>query len=99
MKKKRTLYECSHARVKDKRIRCCHGHPFSLKSVDGSVDLKRLARGEPLSLNICQACGDFDCIGPPLPEAERGWRNGRRPIKQGVNSGETLAVIVSPGSR
>jgi hypothetical protein len=34
MKNKRTLYECSHARVTGERIRCRHGHPFSLKSED-----------------------------------------------------------------
>jgi hypothetical protein len=60
MKNKRTLYECSHARVTGERIRCRHGHPFSLKSEDGGIEVKRLARGEPLALDICQACGDFD---------------------------------------
>ena len=73
MKKKRTLYECSHARVTGERIRCRQGHPFSLKSEDGGVEVKRLARGEPLALTICQACSDFDCMGPPVPEEARGW--------------------------
>ena len=55
MRNKRTLYECSHARVTGERIRCRHGHPFSLKSEDGGIEVKRLARGEPLALDICQA--------------------------------------------
>ena len=71
MKKKRTLYECSHARVKGERIRCHCGHPLSLKSEDGGIELKRLANGEPLALNICQVCGDFDRMGPPVPEEAR----------------------------
>ena len=73
MKKKRTLYECSHARVKGERIKCHCGHPFSLKSEDGGIELKRLANGEPLALNICQVCGDFDRMGPAIPEEARGW--------------------------
>ena len=88
MKKKRTLYECSHAQVTGKRVRCCHGHPFSLKSEDGGIAVKRLARGEPLALDICQVCGDFDCMGPSIPEEKRGWLkkeeapgNGGRPDK------------------
>lgn len=89
MRKMRTLYECINARVTGDRINCRCGHPFSLKSADGSIDARRLARGEPLTLNICQVCGDFECIGPPIPEEERGWimqevakRNGRRPVKR-----------------
>ncbi len=74
MKKKRTLYECSHACVQGERIRCRHNHPFSLKSEDEGIEVKRLAAGEPLALNICQACGDFTRMGPPIPEEARGWR-------------------------
>ena len=73
MKNKRTLYECSHARVTGERIRCRRGHPFSLKSEDGGIEVKRLARGEPLALDICQACGDFDGTWEPMPESDRGW--------------------------
>ena len=74
MKKKRTLYECSHALVNGERIRCRHNHPFSLKSGDGGIEVKRLAAGEPLALNICQVCGDFERMGPQLAETARGWR-------------------------
>ena len=70
---KRTLYECSHARVGGSRIYCDKGYVFSLKSDNGGLDVKRLARGDPLVLAVCQECSDFDCIGPPIPEEERGW--------------------------
>jgi hypothetical protein len=98
MKKKRTLYECSHARVKGERILCRRGHPFSAKSEDGGIEAKRLARGEPLTFLICQVCGDFDCMGPPVPEEEKGWLkkevsgNGRRP-------GEALRETVAACGR
>ena len=70
---KGTLYECSHARVKGSRIYCDEGHVFSLKSNNGGLDVKRLARGAPLVLVVCQGCPDFDSMGPPIPEEERGW--------------------------
>jgi hypothetical protein len=70
---KRTLYECSHARVSGSRIYCDKGYVFSLKSNNGGLDVKRLARGDPLVVAVCQECSDFDCMGPPLPEEERGW--------------------------
>ena len=90
MKKKRTLYECSHARVTGERIRCRHGHPFSLKSEDGGVEVKRLARGEPLALNICQACSDFDRIGSPVPEEERGWLKVKETVKHDATNRKVL---------
>jgi hypothetical protein len=70
---KRTLYECSHARVKGGRIYCDKGHVFSSKSGNGGLDIKRLARGDPMILAVCQECSDFDCMGPPILEEERGW--------------------------
>ena len=69
----RTLYECSHARVKGDRIRCRKGHPLLKKSEDGGIEITRLARGAPLAFRICQGCPDFDCMGPPLMPEERGW--------------------------
>ena len=71
--KKRTLYECSHARVNGDRIRCCKGHPLLVRTEDSGIDVRRLARGEPLAYNICQSCPDYDCMGPPIPPEERGW--------------------------
>jgi len=80
MKRKnaRTLYECSHTRVKGDRIRCFKGHTLLKKSEDGGIDIRRLARGAPLIFRICQLCPDFDCMGPPLPPEERGWLKKRR---------------------
>ncbi len=95
MKKKRTLYECSHALVKGERIRCRSGHPFSLKSEDGGIEVRRLTRGEPLALNICQACVDFDCMGPPIPDDERGWLKEKEAAKHGATARETLREAVA----
>ena len=71
--KKRTLYECSHARVKDESIYCRNGHPLCLRSGNGHLELSRLARGQRLAFKVCQSCPDFDCMGPPVPPEERGW--------------------------
>lgn len=73
MKKKRTLYECAHARAHGKRIFCRRGFPLSDKAGNGGIDIIRLARGEPLALDICQACLDFNRLGPAVPDGERGW--------------------------
>lgn len=74
----RTLYECSHAKVSGSRIYCEKGYLFSLKSDKGGLDIKRLARGDPLALAVCQECSDFVGIGPPIPPAERGWLRKKR---------------------
>ncbi|MBN2238817.1 MAG: hypothetical protein JW712_03505 [Dehalococcoidales bacterium] len=75
---KRTLYECSHARVKGDRIHCAKGHRFLSKSADGSVGIGRLSSGKSLAFQVCQGCPDFDEIGPPVPAKERGWLNAGR---------------------
>ena len=78
MSEKRTLYECLHARVLGQRIYCERGYPLSTKSGIGSLEVKRLARGEPLKMDICQSCPDFDRLGPPVPAGQRGWsKNGK----------------------
>ena len=71
--KKRTLYECAHARVNGESIRCCKGYPLNLRPGNGHLDISRLARGQRLAFKTCQDCLDFDCIGPPVPPEERGW--------------------------
>jgi hypothetical protein len=70
---KRTLYECSHALVSGNHIRCCRGHPLLPRIEGGVVEVKRLARGNPLVFKVCQKCPDFDCMGPPIRAEERGW--------------------------
>lgn len=70
---KRSLYECSHARVSGSLIRCRRGHRLLPRTDDGSIDIKRLARGAPLEFKVCQKCPDFDSMGPSLPPEERGW--------------------------
>mgnify|MGYP001610155078 CR=1 FL=1 len=99
MKKKRTLYDCSHARVQGKRIYCNRGYPLSPKSDDGSIDIGRLAMGEPLALNVCQACREFDCMGPPVPEYERGWPKEKEASRNGGRNRETIREAVAPGRR
>lgn len=71
----RTLYECSNTRVKGNRIRCSRGHQLIERTEDGSIDARRLARGEPMAYRVCQDCPDFDSMGPPVPPHERGWIN------------------------
>ena len=78
---KRTLYECLHAKVKGKRINCDKGHPLSLKSDNGGLDIRRLAKGEQLALGVCQECPDFDSMGPPVPEEEKGWEPRKKIVR------------------
>ena len=69
----RTLYECSHAIVHDSRIYCDKGYMLSRLTYDGSLDVDCLERGAPLALGLCQDCIDFDRMGNPVPDNERGW--------------------------
>jgi len=71
--KKRTLYECSHARVKGDCIFCFKGYSLYPRSGNGHLDISRLARGQRLALSICQNCPAFNRMGPPVPPEERGW--------------------------
>ena len=54
---------------------------MSLKSDNGSLDIRRLARGEKLALGVCQKCPDFDSMGPPIPEEERGWEERKKTVR------------------
>lgn len=69
----RTLYECSHARVCGSSVYCVKGYYLSKNSHNGKLDINRLARGKPLALAICQDCSDFESMGPPVPDDEKGW--------------------------
>ncbi len=71
--KRRTLYECSHARVNGNRIYCRKEYPLSPRKKDSGIEVRRLARGEELALATCQNCHDFDGMGPPIPPDEMGW--------------------------
>ena len=71
--KKRTLYECAHARVNGESIRCCKGYPLNPRPGNGHLDINHLARGQRLAFKVCQSCPDFDCLGPSVPPEERGW--------------------------
>lgn len=71
--KKRSLYQCSHAKVLGDTIRCDMGHPLGRKA-PGTINIVRLKRGDVLELSICQACSDYDEMGPPIPKEERGWK-------------------------
>jgi len=83
---KRTPYECSHAKVKGGRIYCDKGHQLSLKSGNGGLDIKRLARGERLALSVCQDCPGFDSMGPPIPEEEKGWVERKKVVRNPYGS-------------
>jgi hypothetical protein len=84
---RRTLYQCSHARVRGERIYCEKGHLLSPKSENGTLNIRRLARGDLLALGVCQQCPDFDRMGPPLAAAERGWlRTAKGPGSRSAGS-------------
>ena len=68
-----TLYECSNARVRGDRICCSQGHRLLPKSADGCIGIGRLARGNQLAFQVCQNCPDFDRMGQPVPQEEKGW--------------------------
>ena len=70
---KRTLYECSHARVRGDRICCRKGCRLLFKSSDGGIGIGRLAKGNQLAFQVCQNCPDFDSMGSPVQKEERGW--------------------------
>lgn len=75
--KERSLYQCSHAIVqgskgtsRDCMIECSAKHKFP----DGT-NYFHLSNGKRLEFTVCQECPDFDLMGPPVPDGERGWTN------------------------
>ena len=95
MKKKRTLYECSHARVQGRRICCDEGYSLSSQPEDGSLDIQPLAEGKPLAPKVCRQCGDFDSMGPPVPEEERGWMKVKEIATHDATDREALREAVA----
>ena len=69
---KRTLYECSHPKVKGDRIYCAKGYRLG-SNKDGTIPVTQWARGDPLELKICQSCPSFESMGDPVPADEKGW--------------------------
>ena len=63
----RSLYECSHAKVKGKLIYCEKDHRLPISSIEP------LKRGAPLVYQVCQNCPDFSRMGRPLIASLRGW--------------------------
>lgn len=68
-----SLYQCLNAKVKGDKIYCAKGHSFNKKATDGTIHTRRLQRGTPLELAVCQSCEDYNNMGPPVPAKERGW--------------------------
>lgn len=95
MKQKRTLYECSHARVCGKSICCNKGYPLSSQPGDGGLDINQLEEGRQLAPKICQHCNDFDRMGPPVPEEERGWLNVKEVVTHGATHRKALREAVA----
>ena len=67
-----SIYQCFNARVKYDAIYCAKRHCLG-QNKEGTVDIKRLMRGEPMELRICQLCKDFDEMGPSVSKEDRGW--------------------------
>jgi hypothetical protein len=91
----RSLYDCFHARVKDRRIYCDKGYRLREKAGrNGALNVERLARGEPLILSVCQECADFESMGDPVLPEERGWLSAgsnRRPDNEETRWQKSLA--------
>ena len=68
----RSLYCCGHAIVKGDSITCNVGKALAGKN-SRTLHIRKLMRGDPLELHVCQACFYFDSIGEPVPDGERGW--------------------------
>lgn len=73
----RTLYDCSHARVCGSRNYCDKGYMLSRASRDGGISIDRMERGMPLGLAVCRNCIDFDSMGVPVADDEKGWLESR----------------------
>jgi len=72
----RSLYDCSFARVKGNTIYCAKGYALG---DNGTLNTNLAAIGEPLVMDICQYCADFELAGDDfIKPNERGWLYGQR---------------------
>ena len=69
----RNLYQCSHARVMHDDIYCDAGHKLRGNKSTGYMNVRELAKGNPLEPKVCQQCPDYKVLGAPVPVSERGW--------------------------
>jgi hypothetical protein len=89
----RSLYDCYHARVRGDHIYCQKGHLFHNNGrQNGSISIKRLAKGAPLVMSICQECADFESMGDHVPCEERGWLDNTSQAGLHENRGELESV-------
>ncbi len=72
----RSLYDCIHAKVRNKVIFCHYGF---LDEIDNA------AIGKPLINPRCKQCRDFEPFEEPLPKSERGWIKKGTQIPEGVS--------------
>jgi len=77
---KRSLYDCLHAKVEGDRIFCFKGHCLNKGTensklvIPGSLSITMLIRGQPLEMDVCQNCPDFDRMdGGKVQPEDRGW--------------------------
>ena len=70
---KRQLYQCLNAKCQPNKIYCSKGYHLAQTSYEGTIPLVRLARGFPLEQTACQDCPDYDEMGSPLFQEDRGW--------------------------
>ena len=83
-KKLRSLYDCEHTRVLDNRIRCIY-HPLYALSNDGDINIERLLRGQPLTLDVCQNCSEFSQMdGDFVKPEDRGWLRPASEVLAGI---------------
>ncbi len=64
---KRSLYQCSHAKVKGEHVYCEVGNDL------GYEFYWRLSRGFPLEVAVCQGCLSYKENGDPIDKKDRGW--------------------------
>lgn len=75
----RSLFQCSHAKVKGEDIYCAKKHDLSTNK-PGTIHIRQLIRGDPLELRVCQLCADYGWMGPPVPDGQRGWSEEIKPF-------------------